>query len=218
MEVWKILFPSKWMNCRFHVNLPGCNHGCIVLLLVGSMSCQKSSISQHLHLLQQEHKTLLETKLIWSLQIELKFLFVVGLISHLNCQLRMVQALHPREWESCCPTKNEPFRSWDLMCVYIHICMYVYVMCVLLPPFLSISFKQGPRFGCWLVTSSSSKIICCLIISKSWCEACGLRSFGITKRSSSKRCSLKPEKDKDKPSEAWGQGHPHLTPGHPLGP
>ena len=24
MEVWKILFLSKWMICRFHVNLPGC--------------------------------------------------------------------------------------------------------------------------------------------------------------------------------------------------
>ena len=24
MEVWKIIFLSKWMICRFHVNLPGC--------------------------------------------------------------------------------------------------------------------------------------------------------------------------------------------------
>ena len=24
MEVWKIIFLSKWVNCRFHVNLPGC--------------------------------------------------------------------------------------------------------------------------------------------------------------------------------------------------
>ena len=24
MEVWKILFFSKWVICRFHVNLPGC--------------------------------------------------------------------------------------------------------------------------------------------------------------------------------------------------
>ena len=25
MEVWKIIFFSKWVICRFHVNLPGCN-------------------------------------------------------------------------------------------------------------------------------------------------------------------------------------------------
>ena len=24
MEVWKIMFLSKWVICRFHVNLPGC--------------------------------------------------------------------------------------------------------------------------------------------------------------------------------------------------
>ena len=24
MEVWKIIFLSKWVFCRFHVNLPGC--------------------------------------------------------------------------------------------------------------------------------------------------------------------------------------------------
>ena len=26
MEVWKIIFLSKWVICRFHVNLPGCNN------------------------------------------------------------------------------------------------------------------------------------------------------------------------------------------------
>ena len=26
MEVWKIIFLSKWVICRFHVNLAGCNH------------------------------------------------------------------------------------------------------------------------------------------------------------------------------------------------
>ena len=26
MEVWKIIFLSKWVICRFHVNLPGCKH------------------------------------------------------------------------------------------------------------------------------------------------------------------------------------------------
>ena len=25
MEVWKIIFLSKWLISRFHVNLPGCN-------------------------------------------------------------------------------------------------------------------------------------------------------------------------------------------------
>ena len=27
MEVWKIIFLSKWVICRFHVNLPGCSGG-----------------------------------------------------------------------------------------------------------------------------------------------------------------------------------------------
>ena len=26
MEVWKIVFLSKWVICRFHVNLPGCKY------------------------------------------------------------------------------------------------------------------------------------------------------------------------------------------------
>ena len=26
MEVWKIIFLSKWVICRFHVNLPGCTN------------------------------------------------------------------------------------------------------------------------------------------------------------------------------------------------
>ena len=25
MEVWKIIFLSKWVICRFHINLPGCS-------------------------------------------------------------------------------------------------------------------------------------------------------------------------------------------------
>ena len=25
MEVWKMIFLSKWVICRFHINLPGCN-------------------------------------------------------------------------------------------------------------------------------------------------------------------------------------------------
>ena len=25
MEVWKIIFLSKWLICRFHVDLPGCS-------------------------------------------------------------------------------------------------------------------------------------------------------------------------------------------------
>ena len=28
MEVWKIIFLSKWLICRFHVNLPGCKRVC----------------------------------------------------------------------------------------------------------------------------------------------------------------------------------------------
>ena len=26
IEVWKIIFLSKWVICRFYVNLPGCSH------------------------------------------------------------------------------------------------------------------------------------------------------------------------------------------------
>ena len=25
MEIWKIIFLSRWVICRFHVNLPGCS-------------------------------------------------------------------------------------------------------------------------------------------------------------------------------------------------
>ena len=28
MEVWKIIFLSRWVICRFHVNLPGCSRHC----------------------------------------------------------------------------------------------------------------------------------------------------------------------------------------------
>ena len=28
MEVWKIMFLSKWVIYMFHVNLPGCNRIC----------------------------------------------------------------------------------------------------------------------------------------------------------------------------------------------
>ena len=28
MEVWKIIVLSKWVICRFHVNLPGCMYCC----------------------------------------------------------------------------------------------------------------------------------------------------------------------------------------------
>ena len=34
MEVWKIIFLSKWVICRFHVNLPGCT--CLGFLQAGS--------------------------------------------------------------------------------------------------------------------------------------------------------------------------------------
>ena len=30
MEVWKIIFLSKWVICRFHDNLPGCNFSTII--------------------------------------------------------------------------------------------------------------------------------------------------------------------------------------------
>ena len=37
MEVWKIMFLSKWVICRFHVNLAGCN--IISLLTLFSTCC-----------------------------------------------------------------------------------------------------------------------------------------------------------------------------------
>ena len=32
MEVWKMIFLSKWVICRFHVNLPGC-----ILFILGDL-------------------------------------------------------------------------------------------------------------------------------------------------------------------------------------
>ena len=32
MEVWKIIFLSKWVICRFHVNLPGCKCVCVCVV------------------------------------------------------------------------------------------------------------------------------------------------------------------------------------------
>ena len=34
MEIWKIIFLSKWVICRFYVNLPGCSNSPGVLLSV----------------------------------------------------------------------------------------------------------------------------------------------------------------------------------------
>ena len=34
MEVWKIIFLSKWVICRFHVNLPGSNPLRLVVYLI----------------------------------------------------------------------------------------------------------------------------------------------------------------------------------------
>jgi len=41
MEVWKIIFLSKWVICRFHVNFPGCiglkgwvAHPLVVVILI----------------------------------------------------------------------------------------------------------------------------------------------------------------------------------------
>ena len=42
MEVWKIIFLSKWEICRFHVNFPGCifhEHGMFDILDLRFMSC-----------------------------------------------------------------------------------------------------------------------------------------------------------------------------------
>ena len=40
MEVWKIIFLSKWVICRFHVNLPGCStHGFFSLVELFVRSC-----------------------------------------------------------------------------------------------------------------------------------------------------------------------------------
>ena len=38
MDVWKIIFLSKWVICRFHVNLPGC------LFLLTFASCWSSFV------------------------------------------------------------------------------------------------------------------------------------------------------------------------------
>ena len=41
MEVWKIIFLSKWVICRFHVNLPGCT----VSILIHALPCEKPMLS-----------------------------------------------------------------------------------------------------------------------------------------------------------------------------
>ncbi len=40
MEVWKIIFLSKWVICMFHVNLPGCNviYSSIIQIILPSMN------------------------------------------------------------------------------------------------------------------------------------------------------------------------------------
>ena len=51
MEVWKIIFLSKWVVCMFHVNLPGCigMSGCglaVLLLLCGC--CLHIDLFEHM--------------------------------------------------------------------------------------------------------------------------------------------------------------------------
>ena len=41
MEVWKIIFLSKWVICRFHVNLPGCIFFCVWVFF-----CRKVGVHQ----------------------------------------------------------------------------------------------------------------------------------------------------------------------------
>ncbi len=43
MEVWKIIFLSKWVICRFHVNLPGCI--CFFLKLPVNLPCWEGFFS-----------------------------------------------------------------------------------------------------------------------------------------------------------------------------
>ena len=45
MEVWKIIFLSKWVICRFHVNLPGCNSPESII----STAYTSGSLTCHLH-------------------------------------------------------------------------------------------------------------------------------------------------------------------------
>ena len=42
MEVWKIMFLSKWVICRFHVNLPGCRLGLSYQQMPGKWRCVDS--------------------------------------------------------------------------------------------------------------------------------------------------------------------------------
>ena len=43
MEVWKIIFLSKWVICRFHVYLPGCK----VLFVVGGGYIRGDRLTSH---------------------------------------------------------------------------------------------------------------------------------------------------------------------------
>ena len=41
MKVWKIIFLSKWVICRFHVNLPGgIGIGLVFICIMFVMYCQ----------------------------------------------------------------------------------------------------------------------------------------------------------------------------------
>ena len=108
MEVWKIVFLSKWVICRFHVNLPGCmqiyspqksihfrSHGNFLRL---ALQRQNQSVDQLFTALASEakrgwfihknHPKLHTGRLTWNLQIthlERKMIFQTSMIMfHVN--------------------------------------------------------------------------------------------------------------------------------------
>ena len=63
MEVWKIIFLSKWVICRFHVNLPGCWYSLLSFHHL-TMACPHHD-SRQLRLWKPMHCPWSSTRIMW---------------------------------------------------------------------------------------------------------------------------------------------------------
>ena len=52
MKVWKIIFLSEWVICRFHVNLPGCTFSlpCLFMITRYDLSVSENAVVEGLGL------------------------------------------------------------------------------------------------------------------------------------------------------------------------
>ena len=109
MEVWKIIFLSKWVICRFHVNLPGCTlrTGKNIRLKLGKTRCLWTfnnyivglhSISHWLSCRQNDLWKQTDMYTRWLFQISCSFL------------------LTPGGWEKMTPLGLEVYGWWKKSC------------------------------------------------------------------------------------------------------